>query len=444
MAVWTLVDYLIIRHPDPHDSRVLYGGTTGSQAFPQITTQVPDTTATLIPQDVAALQRACSAQFGGAWTILQCAGTAQDEHAHLLARWYEIECQSNLCIPPGFSWIDLDTAAADELPAPVVHRLTSVSRLAWQQHGWFTIASRWCRDVCTAQGVTVAGPIEQLRTWHRACVLRIPITRGLLYFKAVPPCFAAEPGITAALAQVLPEAATQPFALHPEHPWMLLYDIGGQPLATRTDIAAWVAAVQTYARLQRASVRSGEVLIQSGCPQLDLPLLLERAAALFATWSPGDRMAESDYRYVVNLYPALCEAAAKLAAYNLPLTIEHGDFEPHNVMWRPKGACVFDWSDASFSHPFFSLHPGFIPDLPTSETIAEQLLAAYLGVWADIAPPAELREAYRLAQQLMPLQMAVRYYQMLPQCVTDQERIDVASRIIGPLYGLRHGYAAQA
>lgn len=73
-------------------------------------------------------------------------------------------------------------------------------RRPWARRGWITHAILWIDDQIAYLGVIRNGPIKQVRSWERSCILRIPTTVGYVYFKAVPRMFAHEPPLTRALA----------------------------------------------------------------------------------------------------------------------------------------------------------------------------------------------------------------------------------------------------
>ncbi|HEX8034591.1 MAG TPA: phosphotransferase [Ktedonobacterales bacterium] len=110
---------------------------------------------------------------------------------------------------------------------------------------------------------------------------------------------------------------------------------------------------------------------------------------------------------------------AELAAYRVPLSLEHGDFWANNVAVTPDGYLFFDWSDASISHPFFSL-AGFLRDLvplfPNVANLHMRLINAYLEPWTCYAPMETLQTAFALARVLAQLHFAITYQRdILPQ-----------------------------
>ena len=74
-------------------------------------------------------------------------------------------------------------------------------RLPWSEPDWFVQADGWIRAELVRQGIGVNGPIEQphVRPW--STVLRVPTTKGALYFKATAPMLSHEPVLTMALAR---------------------------------------------------------------------------------------------------------------------------------------------------------------------------------------------------------------------------------------------------
>jgi hypothetical protein len=291
-------------------------------------------------------------------------------------------------------------------------------RLAWTRPGWMAEAHAWIEAELAAQGLRLAGPIEQQRTWSLSVLLRAPLAppaAGSAYFKALPPLFAAEPRITQALARRFPTLVPDVIALDEARGWLLLRGFAGPLLQHSADLAVWAQALRGYARLQAATASEPEALFAAGCADRRLGRLPSDFAAVLADPEhlrldqPGGLTAAqlAELEAVAAVLPAACAA---LEACGLPNTLEHGDIHGNNIAITPSGFVYFDWSDGCLAHPFVCLTTFLENVRPEWHA---PLTAAYLEEWRAWASPAQLQQALRLAQPLGAAHLAVSYHRIL-------------------------------
>jgi hypothetical protein len=276
---------------------------------------------------------------------------ASDFSAQLGQRVPILRCLKTELQPDGDTvhrWWQIELPGATEDFEPIDGR-------EWQRPGWSASAEEWIR------GQVAARKIEQIRCWEFSYVARV---RGAgtrtWYFKALPCSYAHEPPLTRLLADVRPELLPRIVAVEPGRRWMLSEGCRGRVLEEVASRAAWEKAVAAYAELQLAMIPRVAELRAVGCRQIGEP------------------------------------------AFGLPLTLEHGDFWPSNVI----GSRVIDWTDAAIAHPFFSLVPMRVAwGFRRRRVSFDRLRDAYLEPWTALHPPTALREAFELAQPL-----ALRYF----------------------------------
>lgn len=110
---------------------------------------------------------------------------------------------------------------------------------------------------------------------------------------------------------------------------------------------------------------------------------------------------------------SLCE---QLAACGIPDTLEHGDFWPTNVALREEQAVFFDFSDATVTHPFFSLRlflaemDSFLPHQPDAR---ERIVKAYLSAWEGMTTPEPLSRTYQLSRPVAAFHAALLYVERI-------------------------------
>ena len=157
------------------------------------------------------------------------------------------------------------------------------TRLPWTEEGWFDEAVEWIHAQLDAQSSPPTGPVEQMRAWFLSAILRAPTATGDVYFKAAPPLYAHEPGLTRAVAALAPALAPQVLAVDRERRWLLMKGVAGVKLrdypATDEYVSRWETLLQTFAQLQRICSSQVDSLLALGCPDW-------RPAALAAAITP--------------------------------------------------------------------------------------------------------------------------------------------------------------
>ena len=71
-----------------------------------------------------------------------------------------------------------------------------------------------------------------------------------------------------------------------------------------------------------------------------------------------------------------------VSTYNRPDALVHGDLHPGNVAMRDGSILLFDWTDASVSHPFFDLMHLFHAE----PAVQARLRDSYFEAWTSFEP----------------------------------------------------------
>lgn len=278
-------------------------------------------------------------------------------------------------------------------------------------------AHAWLRDAAARAGRRVTGPIEQphVRPW--STVFRAPTDQGDVYLKLCGPSQDFEPALTALLARTAPDLVPTVLAIHPDEPWMLLADGGAKlrdALAGPALLDAWAAVLPRYAELQRQLLgRDGDILA-CGTPDRRLDHL------------PADLGRILDDERIVppaageRLRPRLREmttCARELASAGIGATVQHDDLHDANVLLNGARTVVFDWGDASLTHPLLSL--GVLlraaadrAGLAGGDPAIVRLRSVYLEPWTALLPRPALEEAAERAERLATLTRALTWYRV--------------------------------
>jgi hypothetical protein len=296
----------------------------------------------------------------------------------------------------------LAEAASGDLP---------VQRPPWSRPGWLAQAVTWIESELSRLDYSLVGPVTPLNSWALSCVLRAPTTRGDVYFKAAieSPLFVNEPVILTELATLFPGHIPQPLSIDAARRWMLLGDFG-QPVGDAPTIAAQVEMVRLFARIQLTAVHHRPHLLAIGCLDRRLGRLATQIEALINDTAALKGLSGAEVEQLQQSAPRLQAMCQALAGYGIPETLIHGDLHLGNVASQDGRMLFFDWTDAAISHPFLDMIAIFSP---ANETDQDPLRDAYLAHWSAYGSPAQLQEAWQLAERLSALYQAISYQHIL-------------------------------
>ena len=231
------------------------------------------------------------------------------------------------------------------------------------------------------------GEVEEMRVRPWATVLRAPTAAGPVWMKLAAQRTAFEVPLYRVLARAAPERVLTPIAVDVERAWVLLPD-GGLSLGERgAGLDAVVEALVSYGRLQRELEPAVEEMLALGVPDMRPPVMPDRFHEALAAAGGNAEVAAMEPEVT-----AWCE---RLAASPLPPSLDHNDLHPWNMLDGPR---YYDWGDSVIAHPFAAM---LVPLGYLQYRFGDEPLGrardAYLGVFADRGPHAELVETLELA-----------------------------------------------
>lgn len=304
---------------------------------------------------------------------------------------------------------------------------------------FLTSVRAWISSSLRAAGMRAIGPSEQIRVRPWSTHLVTPTTSGRIWFKANCPGLVHEAALHAELARVAEGFVDQPVAVHREHGWLLTRD-RGPTLGERGEptLQQWCGLVQEAAALQRhvadlARVQQSGVLDCS--PATVLPRfdsLLERFASLPS--SDPCHLTHDDVRAFHAVRPRLAQAVAVLARGSLPVTLNHGDLHPGNVLLVDGRPRLFDLGDAQWAAAPEVLGAAWAwLDQRTSHPW-RRVFDAYREVWSDLVSTAEFDELVAAAMLTLPVNRSLTWSYAIAGAGTD----DLAEWGDAPVSQLRH------
>ncbi len=303
-------------------------------------------------------------------------------------------------------------------------------KLRWEDPDWFRQASEWIHVETDRQGLHLIGPIEQPHVYPWSTVLRIPTTEGTLFFKATAPETIFEAALTHKLAGLRPDCLPELIAVDTARGWLLMRD-GGEPLRAAIrptrDLTPWQPVISRYAELQVELTRHVEEFIALGVPDCRLAALpaiyarlLADEASLLIDQPKG--LTSAEVAALQALTPRFKQICKELAAFDIPASLNQGDFHDGNTLLRNGRITFFDWGDASVTHPFVSLRTCFVSielaleldDYAFTPEMAA-LLDRYLVPWQAFAAKEKLLSAYRYSKPVAAIVKAFSWHQTITQ-----------------------------
>ena len=253
------------------------------------------------------------------------------------------------------------------------------------------------------------GEVEVVRVRPWATVLRAPTAGGPVWMKAAGSGTAFEVPLYRLLAREVPERVLAPIAADVERAWLLLPD-GGPSLGEReAGLDAQVAALVEYGRLQRRLEPCVEEILALGVPDMRPAVILQRFHEALAA-AGGNPEVEA-------MEPAVAQWCERLAASPLRASLDHNDLHPWNILDGPR---YYDWGDSVVAHPFAAM---LVP-LGMLERGREAARDAYLRVFADLAPHAQLVETLELASRVAKIARALTWERALQAAREQGEEVD--------------------
>jgi len=238
-----------------------------------------------------------------------------------------------------------------------------------------------------------------------------------LWFKAVGEPNTREYAVTLALAQECPYWFAKIIASNPEwHGW-LMEEVDGHELDEELDGRPWALTARVLAKVQKRFVGKEDELLALGCRDWRMPRVLAALDPFFEDMEeimerqpsePPHRLDRSELRALKIQCQDLCH---RVEDVDIPYTITHGDFSPHNVLVSNGWPVFIDWAEAYVSFPFISWEyfwNRMIKDHPEHADWHERMHRNYAyRVWAPLLTKSRVDEGLRLSPAMAVLILAL-------------------------------------
>ncbi|MGK2948318.1 MAG: aminoglycoside phosphotransferase family protein [Acidimicrobiales bacterium] len=284
-------------------------------------------------------------------------------------------------------------------------------RAPWARPGGPAADLAWADAALHERRTPRVAAAQQVRTWNLSSLWRLPTADGAAWLKVVPPFFAHEGSVLAAL----PVGLVPPMLAH-DGPKVLLaevpgddqYDATGAPLSEMVRLlvdlqASWIQRADELLALGAPDWRAEPLatqlaqLVDAAAPTLDLPVAATLEALVDGLW---DRFAQ-------------------VSTCGLPDTLVHGDFHRGNVRGDPGRFVLLDWGDCGLGHPMLD-QAAFLDPLPAADQ--DPVRTTWAGAWKAAIPGSDPERAAALLAPVAALRQALVHRRFL-DAIEPSERI---------------------
>lgn len=315
--------------------------------------------------------------------------------------------------------------------------MSNPSPLLWHDPAWRRQVTDWIQVETARHSIHITGEIEQPHVYAWSTVLHIPTDQGKLFFKATAQETLYEAALTRSLARWFPDCMPEFVAVDAGRGWMLMRD-GGEPLRLSIrparDITPWKAVIAKYAQVQIGLAGHVTEMLSLRLPDHRLRVLPDLFAALLADESAfmidqEKGLTAAEWQEVNGKASGFEQICARLAAYGIPESLNHGDFHDGNVLVKDRRITFFDWGDGDVTHPFVSLRTFFVSieialdleDYSFTPEMAE-LLDLYLAPFQEFASREDLLRAYQVSKPVASVVKALAWHTTISRMGEDLRR----------------------
>lgn len=308
----------------------------------------------------------------------------------------------------------------------------TISDTAWTSAVWATPEFRAELRAFVARAVGEPTTFEphQVRPW--STVWRVETATGRFYAKQNCPGQAHEARLLSVLSRIAPEHVVPVAAADPDRDLLLTEDLGDtlREAGGVQDVDTWCRIVRDAALLQRAVVPYADELGLCRMPPEEATTYVGDALGRLGALPEGDprRVSDEVVRRTTALLPAIERWSDQVADLDLPLTLNHNDLHPSNVVAPVDDAPLrfFDFGDAVLTEPLGVL---LVPLRACSDELCagpddlrlRRIADAAIEVWTDLAPAREIRATLPAALQLARLPR-VESWRRCVRTMTAEER----------------------
>jgi hypothetical protein len=260
----------------------------------------------------------------------------------------------------------------------------------------------WAKRILTAHGLARVGKPVQIRSWNLSSIWSIPVAGQSVWLKVVPPFFAHESRVLAALA-----GSPVPDLLGHDGNRMLLAEVPGNDMYD-APLRRLFEMVTLLVELQSSWIGRVERLRSMGLPNWSGSTLIAAIHDVVERTSPD--LSQDELAPLGHFVGDLEKRFAALGSCGMPNTLVHGDFHPGNFRGTERELTLLDWGDSGIGHPMLD-QPAFLERVPTEHIDAVN--EHWVRAWLSRLPGCEPARAAALIAPVAAARQAVIYRRFL-------------------------------
>ncbi len=292
-------------------------------------------------------------------------------------------------------------------------------------------AITWAKEYLTSKGHTIRGETETIREVPWSCVHRIATSIGIYYLKIIALPFAIETKLLPYLTRFYPASLPHIMATNEDFHAMIMTDAGvplRDILQKKYQVNFINSAIEAYSSIQIGMISHVDQLLSLGVPDWRLSALPSLYLQLLSEEATlkDDGLTHIEITKLRTLKPKIAELCRQLSEFQIPETIEHGDFHDNNILiGTDEQLVISDWGDAVISHPFFSL-TSCLSSAKRNHMISESsppyitIRDSYLNNWVKFEPKNRLLKALQIAERLSNIKFAISFYRVTLCCEANE------------------------
>lgn len=140
----------------------------------------------------------------------------------------------------------------------------------------------------------------------------------------------------------------------------------------------------------------------------------------------NDGLSEDYLSVLLSLETVVEDTCKEISLYNIPETLNHGDFQDNNMILckSTKMISIIDWAECTFTHPFFSLNTclwnlGYFHGIKEGSQQYNDIQKHCIKAWLDLHPEKILLNLMNIVKKIHGIYAALNFY-LLYQSTKDQ------------------------